>query len=67
VNAACLPPDVEIAAGWDAFIASINRPAAQEKLKVLFEQGFHKPGDVEDRLGAYLGNSTPQGSRSRAA
>ena len=67
VNAACLPPDVEIAAGWDAFIASINRPAAQDKLKALFEQGFHKPGDVEDRLGAYLGGSTAHASQSRAA
>jgi enoyl-CoA hydratase/carnithine racemase len=67
VNAACLPPDVEIAAGWDAFIASINRPAAQGKLKALFEQGFHKPGDVEDRLGAYLGAATPRDPQSRAA
>jgi len=42
VNAASLPPDVEIAAGWDACIASIVRPAAQDRLKTLFEQGFHK-------------------------
>jgi enoyl-CoA hydratase/carnithine racemase len=55
VNAASLPPDVEIAAGWDACIASIVRPAAQDRLKVLFEQGFHKPGDAEDQLGSYLG------------
>jgi len=55
VNAASLPPDVEIAAGWDACIASIVRPAAQDKLKTLFEQGFHKPGDAEDHLGSYLG------------
>jgi enoyl-CoA hydratase/carnithine racemase len=55
VNAASLPPDVEIAAGWDACMASIPRPAAQERIKALFEQGFHKPGDVEDRLGSYLG------------
>jgi enoyl-CoA hydratase/carnithine racemase len=67
VNAACLPPDVEIAAGWDAFIASINRPAAQGKLKALFEQGFHKPGNVEDRLGAHLGALTRQASAVRAA
>lgn len=67
VNAASLPPDVEIAAGWDAFIASINRPAAQDKLKALFELGFYKPGDVEDRLGAYLRGLTAQRSRSRAA
>jgi enoyl-CoA hydratase/carnithine racemase len=50
-----LPPDVEIAEGWDACIKSIARPAAQRNFKTLFEQGFHKPGDVEDRLGYYLG------------
>jgi enoyl-CoA hydratase/carnithine racemase len=50
-----LPPDVEIAEGWDACIESIVRPATQRNFKTLFEQGFHKPGDVEDRLGYYLG------------
>jgi enoyl-CoA hydratase/carnithine racemase len=55
VNANSLPPDVEMAAGWNAFIASAGRPAAQARLQALFEQGFHKPGDAEDRLGAYLG------------
>lgn len=54
VNAS-LPPDVEIAAGWDACITSIVRPATRRRFKTLFEQGFHKPGDVEDRLGFYLG------------
>jgi enoyl-CoA hydratase/carnithine racemase len=67
VNAACLPPDIEIAAGWDAFIASINRPAAQEKLKALFEQGFQKPGDIEDRLGAFLSGPSVPPSESQAA
>jgi enoyl-CoA hydratase/carnithine racemase len=52
---ACLPPDVEIAAGWDACITSITRPATQERFKKLFKQGFHKPGDVETRLGYHLG------------
>jgi enoyl-CoA hydratase/carnithine racemase len=55
VNAACLPADVEIAAGWDACMASITRPAAQGKIKALFERGFHKPGDAENRLGMFLG------------
>jgi len=55
VNAASLPPDVEIAAGWEACITSIVRPAAQERLKTLLERGFHKPGDAEDRLGSYVG------------
>ena len=50
-----LPPDVEIGAGWDACLSSIVRPAAQERIKKLIEQGFHKPGDAENRLGYYLG------------
>ena len=54
VNAS-LPPDVEIAAGWDACMASVARPTTQARVKAFFELGFHKPGDTEDRLGAYLG------------
>jgi len=55
VNAASLPPDVEIAAGWEACMTSIGRPAAQQRIKALLERGFHKPGDAEDRLGFYVG------------
>jgi hypothetical protein len=55
VNAASLPPDVEIGAGWDACIASFVRPAAQERIKTLIERGFQKPGDAENRLGHYVG------------
>ena len=54
VNAS-LPPDVEIAAGWDACVASLARPATQARMKALFELGFHKPGEAEDHLGSYLG------------
>lgn len=54
VNAASLPPDVEIGAGWEACMASIVRPAAQQKLEAFFDLGFHRPGDAEDRLGSYL-------------
>jgi enoyl-CoA hydratase/carnithine racemase len=50
-----LPPDVELGAGWDACIASLGRPAAQEGIKALIARGFNKPGDVENRLGYYLG------------
>jgi enoyl-CoA hydratase/carnithine racemase len=50
-----LPPDAEIAPEWDAFIASVGRPAAQTKIKALMERGFHQPGDVENRLGYYVG------------
>ena len=55
VNAASLPPDVEIAAGWEACMASVQRPAAQSRLKQLFERGFQKPGAVEGRLGESVG------------
>ena len=55
VNVASLPPDYEIAPEWDVCIASIMRPAAQKRIKKLMEQGFHKPGDVEDRLGYHVG------------
>jgi enoyl-CoA hydratase/carnithine racemase len=55
VNAAILPADVEIAAGWDAGMASDTRPATQARLKAFRELRFHKPGDAENRLGSYLG------------
>jgi enoyl-CoA hydratase/carnithine racemase len=49
-----LPPDVELGAGWDACIASLGRPAAQNGIQALMSRGFHKPGDVENRLGYYV-------------
>ncbi len=55
VNAASLPHDVEVDAGWQACMDSIARPAAQEKIKALMARGFHKPGDLENRIGFYLG------------
>jgi enoyl-CoA hydratase/carnithine racemase len=50
-----LPADVEFGAGWDACIASLGRPAAQEGIKALTAIGFQRPGDVETRLGFHLG------------
>jgi enoyl-CoA hydratase/carnithine racemase len=55
VNAASLPSDAEIAPEWDAFIAAVARPAARNRIKALMERGFHRPGDVENRLGYYVG------------
>jgi hypothetical protein len=31
------------------------RPTTQARLMAFRQLGFHKPGDVEDRLGFYLG------------
>jgi enoyl-CoA hydratase/carnithine racemase len=55
VNIASLPSDAEIAPEWDAFIASVQRPSSQSKIKRLMERGFHQAGDVENRLGYYVG------------
>ena len=63
VNAASLTPEVEMAAGWEACMASVARPATQSRLEAFRELGFHRPGDVEDRLGFYLGVLGPRPSR----
>jgi enoyl-CoA hydratase/carnithine racemase len=63
VDVASLPPDYEIAPEWDVCLASIMRPVAQERIKMLMERGFHQAGDVETRLGYHvgqLGATSPQ-------
>lgn len=55
VDMASLPPDAEIAPEWEAFMAALARPAAQTRIKALMDRGFHKPGDVETRLGHHVG------------
>jgi len=55
VDIASLPPDAEIVPEWDAFVASLGRPASRAKLKALMKRGFHTAGDVENRLGYYVG------------
>jgi enoyl-CoA hydratase/carnithine racemase len=51
VDLASLPPTAEMQLGWDAFIASVQRPAAQARIKVLVEKGLQQPSDVERNLG----------------
>jgi enoyl-CoA hydratase/carnithine racemase len=55
VDVNSLPSDAEIAPEWEAFTTSLGRSAAQGRLRALFEQGFHAPGDVETRLGYHVG------------
>ena len=50
-----LPSDADIAPEWDLFLAALARPAAQSRIQTLLERGFHKPGDVETRLGFHVG------------
>ncbi|MEI2300842.1 enoyl-CoA hydratase/isomerase family protein [Ensifer sp. MJa1] len=53
IDRASLPPEEEMQPGWDAFITSVQRPAAQSRVKALVEQGLQQPGDVERNLGQY--------------
>jgi enoyl-CoA hydratase/carnithine racemase len=55
VDVASLPPDGEIKPEWDAFIVSLERPASQKRIKALMGRGFHRAGDVENRLGFHVG------------
>ena len=44
-------------------MASVKRPAAQERIKALLEQGLQQPGDSEDRLGFSVGQLGLNGDR----
>jgi enoyl-CoA hydratase/carnithine racemase len=55
VNIASLPTDADIAPEWEAFLASVQRPATRARIQKLMDRGFHKPGDAENRLGLYVG------------
>src|SRR5471032_3254602 len=55
VNIATLPPNSEIGPQWDAFITSVQRPAAQRDIKKLMELGLQKKPDVEIHLDQYTG------------
>jgi hypothetical protein len=55
VDVASLPSDAEIKPEWEAFIAALGRPASQKRIKALMARGFHRAGDVENRLGFHVG------------
>lgn len=55
VDASSLPPNEAIAAEWDGFIGSVQRPQAQQRIKQLMELGLQTKADVEKRLAHYTG------------
>ena len=55
VNLVTLPSDDLVAPEWDAFIASVGRPQAQERIAQLMQLGLQKNHDVEARLAHYTG------------
>ncbi len=42
---------------WDAFAASVQRPAAQTRLKKLLDQGFHRRAMLRTASGTTSANS----------
>jgi hypothetical protein len=60
VNEASLPRDVEIRAGWDAFLASAQRPAAQQRSKPSSSTGSRSAETRKIDSVATLGNWAPQ-------
>jgi enoyl-CoA hydratase/carnithine racemase len=65
VDLASLPSDAEIVPEWEAFIAAVERPAGQTRLKTLNDWGLHQPGDVENRLGYFVGQLGSERLRGR--
>jgi enoyl-CoA hydratase/carnithine racemase len=55
VDASSLPSTEQLAAEWDGFIASVKRPAAQQRISQLMEDGLQTNADVETRLADYTG------------
>jgi enoyl-CoA hydratase/carnithine racemase len=55
VNVATLPSDADINVEWTAFIASVQRPNAQQKVKQLMDMGLQTEPDIERRLGYFVG------------
>jgi len=55
VDANSLPTNEQMAAEWEAFLASVQRPAAQQRIGKLMEQGLQTNHDLEKRLDDYTG------------
>jgi enoyl-CoA hydratase/carnithine racemase len=53
IDLASMPPDAEMQPGWDAFIASVQQPGAQARVKALIAKGLQRPGAVERDLGRH--------------
>jgi len=55
VNPSTLPSNEDLKAQWGAFIASVQRPQAQQRVQQLMEMGLQQKPDVERRLAEYIG------------
>jgi enoyl-CoA hydratase/carnithine racemase len=50
-----LPTNAQLGAEWEAFLASVQRPAAQQRIGKLMELGLQTNRDLEKRLDDYTG------------
>ncbi|GAB3376761.1 enoyl-CoA hydratase/isomerase family protein [Lysobacter rhizosphaerae] len=55
VDASSLPTDEQIGAEWEAFLTSVQRPAAQQRIGKLMQQGLQTNTDLERNLDVYTG------------
>jgi len=55
VDDSSLPSNEQIGAEWAGFINSVQRPAAQQRVKQLMELGLQEKPEVEKRLPEYTG------------
>lgn len=55
VDASSLPPTEAIAAEWEGFIGSVQRPPAQQRIGQLMELGLQQNPDIEIRLAHHTG------------
>ncbi|WP_457097862.1 hypothetical protein, partial [Lysobacter sp. P5_B9] len=55
VDASSLPPDEQLGAEWEAFLTSVQRPAAQQRIGKLMQQGLQTNTDLERNLDVYTG------------
>ena len=55
VDASSLPTNEQVGAEWEAFLASVQRPAAQHRIGRLMELGLQINADLEKRLDDYTG------------
>lgn len=56
VDASSLPTNEQIGAEWEAFLGSVKRPDAQQRIGKLMELGLSTNAELEKRLDDYTGN-----------
>lgn len=59
VDAGSLPTNEQIGAEWEAFLGSVQRPAAQRRIGELMRQGLQADPELEQHLDAYTGRLPP--------